>query len=38
MTAERWKTGRVVARSDDLETGSDVIARLSDPRHTWRQL
>lgn len=36
MTAERWKTGSVVARRDDLETGSDVIACLSDPRHTWR--
>ena len=37
MFATRWKTGLVGARLDDLETGSDVIARTFDPRHTLRQ-
>jgi len=37
MVAVRRKTGLVGAQLDDLETGSDLIARASDPRHTSRQ-
>jgi hypothetical protein len=37
MVAARRKTGLVGAQLDDLESGSDVIARASNPRHTSPQ-
>jgi len=36
MFARESKTGSFGAPPDDLETGSDVIAWPSDPRHTSR--
>jgi hypothetical protein len=37
MFVGQWETGPFGAPPGDLETGSDVIACFSDPRHISRQ-